>query len=92
MKLVLHTSDASVIRDLRVNNHRKSSFDIFWKLTEEKIEEMTAVNDRCHSETTQSGDVIVNLALACSVRDLYQQCKANAIEKGVTEENIPSQN
>ena len=81
----------------KIKANKKSYIDemeqmvVEWrKLTEEKIEEMTAVNDRRHSETTQSGDVIVNLALACSVRDLYQQCKANAIEKGVTEENIPS--
>ena len=30
------------------------------------------------------------MALALSVRDLYEKCKVYAIEKGVSEENIPS--
>ena len=89
-KLILKVADSNVICDLRVHNHRKSSFDMFWKFTEQKIEELTAVNDRRHSETTENGNVVVNLALALSVRDLYEKCKVYAIEKGVTEENIPS--
>ena len=88
-KLILKVADSNVIRDLRVCNHRKNSFDMFWKFTEQKIEELTAVNGRRHSETTENGNV-VNLALALSVRDLYEKCKVYAIEKGVTEENIPS--
>ena len=47
---------------------------MFWKFTEQKIEELTAVNDRCHSETSENGNVI-NLALALCVRDLYKKCK-----------------
>ena len=65
---------------------------MFWKFTEQKIEKLTAVNDRCHSETTENGNVVVNLALALSVRDLYEKCKVYTIEKGVTEKNIPSLN
>ena len=87
-KLVLKVANSNVICDLRVHNHRKSSFDMFWKFTEQKIEELTAVNDRRHSETTENGNVIVNLTLALSVRDLYEKCKVYAIEKGITEENI----
>ena len=63
---------------------------MFWKFTKQKTEELTAVNDCCHSETTENGNVIVNLALAFSVRDLYEKCKVYAIEKGVNEENILS--
>ena len=70
-KLILKVADSNVICDLCVHNHRKSSFDMFWKFTEQKIEELTAVNDRCHSETTENGNVVINLALALSVRDLY---------------------
>ena len=55
---------------------------MFWKFTEQKIEELTAVNDCCHSETTENGNAIVNLALALSVRDLYEKCKVYAIERG----------
>ena len=61
---------------------------MFWKFTEQKIEELTAVNDRRHSETTENGNVIVNLTLALSLRDLYEKCKVYAIEKEITEENI----
>ena len=62
---------------------------MFWKFTQQKIEELTAVNGRRHSETTENGNV-VNLALALSVRDLHEKCKVYAIGKGVTEKNIPS--
>ena len=62
---------------------------MFWKFTEQKIEELTAVNDYRHSEMTENGNV-VNLALALSIRDLYEKCKVYTIEKGVTEENISS--
>ena len=65
---------------------------MFWKFTKQKIEKLTAVNDPCHSETTENGNVVVNLALALSVRDLYEKCKVYTIEKGVTEKNIPSLN
>ena len=63
---------------------------MFWKFPEQKTEELTTVNDRRHSEMTENGNVIINLALALSVRDLYEKCKVYTIEKGVTEENIPS--
>ena len=63
---------------------------MFWKFTEQKIEELTAVNNRCHSETTENGNIVINLALALSVRDLYEKCKVYVIEKGVTQENITS--
>ena len=83
-KLILKVADSNFIHDLCVHNHRKSSFDMFWKFTEQKIEELTAVIDCCHSETTENGNVVINLAVALSVTDLY----VYAIEKGVTEENI----
>ena len=89
-RLILKVADSNVIRDLRVHNHRKSSFDMFWKFTKQKIEELTAVNDRRHIETTENGNVVVNLALALTVRVLYEKCKVYAIQKGVTEENIAS--
>ena len=54
------------------------------------IEELTVVNDCRHSETTENWNVVVNLALALSVRDLHEKCKVYAIQKGVTEENILS--
>ena len=54
-KLILKVAASNGIGDLRVNNHRKSSFDMFWKFTEQKIEELTAVHDRRHSETTENG-------------------------------------
>ena len=63
---------------------------MFQKFTEQKIEELTAANDHRPSETTENGNAVVNLALALSVRDLYEKSKVYEIEKGVTEENIPS--
>ena len=51
---------------------------------------MTAVNNRCHSETTRNGNAVANLALNVSVRDFYEKFKTYAMKNRVTEENIPS--
>ena len=48
------------------------------------------MNDRRHSEHSADGDVIGNMALAISSRDLYNQSKEEAIKSGLKNENIPS--
>ena len=48
------------------------------------------MNKRQHSEHSADGNVIVNMALAISSRDLYEQCKEEAIKSGLKNENIPS--
>ena len=70
MKMIFWAADANVFRDLCIQSQRKGSFDPFWEFTEQKMEELTAVNDRHHCETTRNGNVAVKLALTCSVGDL----------------------
>ena len=54
MQLILYISDASILRDLRVNNHKNSSFDDFWTVAEKEIKKcrlllsMTAAMTRQH--------------------------------------------
>ena len=55
------------------------------------MEELTAVNDRRHSEGfINTGEVVVNMAIAISARDLYEKIKAEGIKQGLTEEKFPS--
>lgn len=92
IKVILNTCDESVLRDLRVKNHRKSSFDAFWDIAEKVIEKLqaTAVNDRRHAQSTKDGDVVVNMSLAVSARHLYELCVKEAKSCDIVEENIPS--
>ena len=92
IKLLLKRADESIIHDFRINKARKSCFDEFLSVTENKLETLqaAAVNDRQHSKHSADGDVIVNMAPALSSRDLYDQCKEEVIKSGVKNENIPS--
>ena len=91
MQLIMKTADPSILRDLRVNNSRSAKYDIFWSITEKKIEELQAfvVDDRRHGGNIDS-EVITNMALAISARDLYEQCATAAKHDGLTDEDVPS--
>ena len=54
LKMILKTCDPSIVRDLRVHNGHKSSFDNYWRIVKQKIEELqaTAVDDRRHGLAT----------------------------------------
>ena len=70
INLIIKNSDESLIRDLRVNNTRKSKYDKFWDIAKQ-LDELTAVYDRRHSEGfINTGEVAVNMAIAISARDL----------------------
>ena len=52
---------------------------------------MTAVNDRCHAHgSLLSGEVVVNMTVAISARDLYEKCKISYLSKELPESEIPS--
>ena len=71
-KSLLKIADEPIIWDYRVSNSRKSNFDDFWSVTEQKLESLEAavINDYWHSETIK-GDVVVNTTIAISSQDLY---------------------
>ena len=52
---------------------------------------MTGCNDRRHSTGSKdTGEVIVNMAVAISALDLYEKCFQQTIKDNITAENIPS--
>ena len=82
MQLILKTADEAITRDSRVNNegHTKQ-LDAFWDVTEKKLNELqaAAVNDRRHTVSTEENeDVVTNIAIAISTKDLYEQCVTEA--------------
>ena len=90
MQTIMNNLSPDLAKDLRVNNARKSKFDQFWDICTTLIESLTAVDERRHAHgSTSTGDVIVNMAVAISARDLYNQCKTEAL-KTLQEEEIPS--
>ena len=92
MQLILKTAGESILRDLCVNNGQTKYFDAFWDISERKIEELqaAAIDDRQHTQVTKDGDVVSNLALAISARDLYEQCCKTGREKGLSDNQVPS--
>ena len=75
-----------IIVDLRANNGQKPKFDSFWNIVHDEIDEKTSVDDRRHSTATSDGQIVVNMALALSYRNLYRTCKAIA---ETSEESVP---
>ena len=54
------------------------------------MEELTAVDDRHHTQgSTTSGEVVVNMAIAISARDLYDKCKNAYLKKQLPKNEIP---
>lgn len=91
MRTIIKIEDPNILRDLQINNSRKAKFDNFWDVTRKKIEELRAlaVTDCCHVET-ENGEVISNMALVISVRDLNEQFVETAKASHILDENIPS--
>ena len=84
--------EESILRNLHVNNGQTKSFDVFWDITERKIEELqpAAMDDSQHAQVTKDGDVVSNLALAISTRDLYEECCKAGREKGLSDNQLTS--
>ena len=89
MCLIMNNLTPSLAKDLRVNNARKSKFDV-WDICSKVLEEFTAVNNRRHCPgSEETGEVVGNMAVAISAPSLYQKCKTEAL-KSLREEEIPS--
>ena len=82
IKAILKTADESIIRDMRVNNARKSSFDPFWEVAAKKIKELSSVND--YGTSTEEGVIISYMAVAVSMRVLYTKCVPAANSVGLS--------
>ena len=81
MHAIINNLDPSLARDLRVNNSRKATFDKFRDVCEKLIDSMTAVDDWHHTSGDSDGDVLVNMAVAKSAKDLYNKCKDEALKR-----------
>ena len=59
-------------------------YDKFWDIAKQQLDELTAVNDRHHTEGfINTGEVVVNMAIVISARDLYEKIKAEGIKQGL---------
>ena len=91
IQCIIKNADKTLARDLQISNGKKTKFDQFWDIAKDVIEELTVVNDRCHAHgSTSSGEVVVNMAVAISARDLYEKCKISYLSKELPESEIPS--
>ena len=90
MQLILFVSDDSILSDICFNNHRNLPFDDFLAIAEKEIEKMqaTAVDDCCHAEKTAEGEIILNMFLAVSARQLYEIC-VKETKNNCIKENTP---
>ena len=90
MQTIMGNLGSSLCRDVRIYNARKSKYDKFWEIAAAKIEEMTAVDDRRHATASrETGDVVVNMALAISAHHLHKQCCQEVEKAGLTAEETP---
>ena len=91
IQCIIKNTDETLARDLRINNGKKTKFDKFWDIAKDVIEKWTVVNDRRHAHSsTSSGEVVVNMLVPVSARDLYEKCKISYLRKELPESEIPS--
>ena len=69
----MNSSDDIIIA-LRANNGKCPKCDDFWEVVANFIAEKTAVNNRRHNNSDGEGELVLNLAMANSYADMYQQC------------------
>ena len=90
IRCIIKNADPALCRDLRINNGKKTKFDSFWDIAKNVMEELTAADDRRHTQgSTTSGKVVVNMAIAITARDLYDMCKNAYLKKQLPENEIP---
>ena len=86
--LIMNNLTPNLAKDLWVNNAHKSKFDIFWDICK-VLEGLTAVNNRCYCPgSEETGEVVVNMAVAISAPSLYQKCKTEALKSLSEEETL----
>ena len=91
MQAIMGNLDSSLCRDLQIYNAHKSKYDKFWEIAAAKIEEMAAADGRRHATASiETGDVVVNMALAISALDLHKKCCQEAEKAGLRAGEMPS--
>ena len=63
----------------------RSNLTHFGMLLKKKLNEIqvTAVNDRCHTESTEENEDVTNMAIAISAKDLFKQCVTKVKSQGI---------
>lgn len=75
---LLECEDPDIVLDLRVNNHgQPKKYEVFLEECKKYIDGFiqTAVDDRRHDQVDKDFDVIIHLAVAMNVGDLYNEVK-----------------
>ena len=88
--MILKHADPALSRDLRKDNASKIKYDQFWDIAQKQIDEMTAVNDRRHSAGSSLSGEVLSTWLSISAPDLYNNCRQDALDANLTENEIPS--
>ena len=70
-----------ILCDLRENNGLVPKFDEFWDNVSTFIDDKTAVDNRRHCNSTGDSDVVVSMAMATSLAEIYRQCVKIANDK-----------
>ena len=88
---IIKNTDPALCQDLCISNGKKIKFDSFWDIAKNVMKELTAVDDKRHTQgSTTSSEVVVNMAIAISAHDLYDKCKNTYLKKQLPENEIPS--
>ena len=67
-----------IIHDLNENNGTVPKFDGFWDIVQKYIDDKTSVDDRRHCSSS-GDDIVVHMAVATSLADIYRQCQQIAV-------------
>ena len=62
----------------------------FWDVCQRVLDDTTSVDERQHAHGTEDGDIVVNLSIAKSARDLFERCKSGALIVRLTKDEMPS--
>ena len=88
---IIKNADPVLCQHLCINNNKTTKFDNFWHIAKNVTKELTAVDDRCHTQgSTTSGEIVVNMTIAISTCNLYDKCKNGYLKKQLPENEIPS--
>ena len=90
IKVIIKNSDKS-LKGLESKNAKKTKFNKFWDIAKNILDEITTVDTwRCCEGSQNSGEVVVNMSIAISARDLYEKITKEALKQNLTESEIPS--
>ena len=91
METIMQNLSSSFCKDLQTYSAPKSKYDEFWDTAAAKIKEMTKGDNLRHATVSmETGNVVVNLALAIYAPDLCTKCCQKTKKAGLTAKEMLS--